>query len=87
MGIGTPDSENAGFVALELANWSDKRHTSDTVLDLIWPPGGVEVAEILQDNIKNVKDSHLAIIWIGMIPPPPQPNIFEICPSYLKKVL
>lgn len=23
---------------------------------------GVEVAEILQDNIKNVKDSHLAII-------------------------
>ena len=30
---------------------------------------GVEIAVILQDNVKNVKDSHLAIVWIGMISP------------------
>lgn len=31
---GTSDSEKAGFVELELANWSEKKDTSEMGLDI-----------------------------------------------------
>ena len=49
-------------MGLELANWSDKK------IQVKWPLisfdylEGVEIAGILQGNIKNVKESHLATV-------------------------